>query len=89
MSIEVLKFAYLLSGFVTFFGFLPTIIDLCKKRDTANLTTYIIWTSTMSITSLYGFLVLQDLLFNIVVNLQLSACFIVLILKIKLILSRQ
>ena len=82
--IYILTFIYGIGGIVTFTGFIPTMIDLWKKKPSANITTYIIWTTTTFATSLYGFFILQDLVFNIVINLQLLACSIILILSLRL-----
>ena len=83
--IYVLTFLYGLGGIVTFFGFMPTMIDLWKRKPSANIITYVVWTSTTFVTALYGFFILEDLVFNIVINLQLLACLTVLFLRIRLI----
>lgn len=80
----VLTFLYGIGGIVTFAGFFPTIKDLWHKKPSANTSTYAIWTTTTFFTSLYGFFILQNLVFNIVINLQLAACLIVLILRLRL-----
>jgi hypothetical protein len=82
--IYILSWFYGISGFITLLAFVPTMIDLWNKKPSANISTYIIWSSTTSVVSLYGFFVLQDLLFNIVINLQFLACIIVLILRLRL-----
>jgi hypothetical protein len=46
--------------------------------------TYIVWTSTTIVTSLYWLFILQNLIFNIVINLQVLACLIILILRLRL-----
>lgn len=84
LFIKLLTFAYGIGGVVTFLGFMPTVKDLWNKKPSANTWTYIIWTTTTLLTSLYGFFILQDLVFNIVINLQLAACIIVLFLRIRL-----
>lgn len=82
--IYILTFIYGLAGIITFLGFIPTMIDLWQAKPSANITTFLIWTLTTLSTSLYGFFVLKDLVFNIVINLQLAACVIVLILRVRL-----
>ena len=82
--IYILTFIYGVGGIITFAGFVPTMIDLWKKKPSANIATYIVWTATTFATSLYGCFVLQNLVFNIVINLQLLACLTVLILRIRL-----
>jgi hypothetical protein len=84
LFIKLLTVAYGAGGIVTFLGFMPTVRDLWNKKPSANTWTYIIWTTTTVLTSLYGFFVLQNLIFNIVINLQLAACTIVLILRVRL-----
>lgn len=80
----ILTVAYGMGGLVTFAGFFPTIKDLWHKKPSANASTYTIWTITTFLASLYGFFILQNLVFNIVVNLQLAACLTVLILRLRL-----
>lgn len=82
--IPLITLLYSIGGIVTFLGFVPTMIDLWNKKPSANVNTYIIWGATTFFASLYGFFVLQNLIFNIVINLQLFACIIVLILRIRL-----
>jgi len=82
--ILIITFLYSIGGIITFIGFVPTMIDLWNKKPSANVNTYIIWGITTFFTSLYGFFVLQNLIFNIVINLQLFACIVVLILRIRL-----
>ena len=73
-----------MGGIITFLGFIPTMNDILKKKPSANITTYIIRTSTTAVTSLYGLFILWDLVFNIVINLQLFACLTILFLRIRL-----
>ena len=82
--IEILTFFYGVGGIITFFSFVPTMIDLWNKKPSANISTYVVWTMTTFLTSLYGIFVLHNLVFNIVINLQLLACTIVLILRIRM-----
>ena len=82
--VYILTFIYGIGGIITFAGFIPTMIDLWKKKPSANITTYIVWTATTLVNSLYGFFILQNLVFNIVINIQLFACLVVLILRIRL-----
>jgi len=58
--------------------------DLWNKKPSANISTYVVWTITTFFTSLYAIFILKDLVFIIVVNLQLLACLLVLILRIRL-----
>ena len=80
----ILTFLYGLGGIVTFIGYFPTIKDLWNKKASANIHTYLIWTITMFITSLYGFFVIKDLAFILVVNLQFVSCAFILALRLRL-----
>jgi len=82
--IYILIFVYGLGGIITFIGYFPTIKDLWNKKASANVHTYLIWTITMFITSLYGFFVIKDLVFILVVNLQFLSCAFILALSLKL-----
>lgn len=84
MFLTVLTVLYSIGGIVTFVGFVPTMVDLWYKKPSANTYTYVLWTTTTLVTSLYGFFVLNNFVFNIVINLQLAACLIILILRIRL-----
>lgn len=87
--IYTLTFLYSIGGLVTFAGFFPTMKDLWKGKPSANVYTYAIWTSTTFITSLYAIFVVKDLVFSLVINLQLAACLIVLILRLRLKLKNR
>ena len=87
--IYTITFLYSIGGLVTFAGFFPTMKDLWKGKPSANIHTYIIWGLTTFITSLYAILVVKDLVFSLVINLQLLACIIVLVLIIRLKLKHQ
>ncbi|TSC58106.1 MAG: hypothetical protein Greene041619_795 [Candidatus Peregrinibacteria bacterium Greene0416_19] len=82
--LSALAVAYGMGGIVTFIGFFPTIRDLWRGKPSANFMTYVIWTATTFITSVYGFFILKNLLFDVVINLQLAACIIILILRMRL-----
>ena len=80
----LLTFVYGLCGIITFAGFIPTMIDLWNKKPSANIPTYITWTTTMFFTTLYAVLINGDLVFICVAGAQLLACLIVLILRLRL-----
>ena len=84
----ILTFLYSIWWVITFLWFIPTMRDLWNKKPSANIWTYIIWFLTTFVTSLYWIFILKNLVFNIVINLQLLACLIVLILAIKLKLEK-
>ncbi len=87
--IAALTFLYGIGGVITFFGFFPTMKDLWKGKPSANIATYIIWTITTFLTSLYAIFVVKDLVFSVVINFQLAACLIVLILRMRLQYSKK
>lgn len=87
--IYIVTFFYSIGGVVTFFGFFPTMRDLWKGKPSANVHTYVIWTVTTFFASLYAMFVVQDLVFSLVVNLQLAACFIVLALRLRLKMKKK
>ena len=74
---------------MTFTGFFPTMKDLWRGKPSANIYTYIIWALTTFITALYAMFVVKDLVFSVVINLQLAACLIVLILSLRLKLKKK
>lgn len=80
----IITFFYSIWWIITFVGFIPTMKDLWNKKPSANISTYVVWTITTFFTSLYAIFILKDLVFIIVVNLQLLACLLVLILRIRL-----
>lgn len=82
--LHLLTLIYGICGIVTFAGFIPTMIDLWKKKPSANIPTYITWTTTMFFTTLYAVFINKDLVFIGVASAQLFACFIVLVLRIRL-----
>ena len=84
--LQLLIFAYLGVGIIATIGYIPTIKDLwIKKKKSANVTSYAVWTLTSCITFLYSLFVLSDLLFRVVSGLNFICCFIVLFLTILLI----
>lgn len=82
--IITLTFIYGIGGIVTFLGFIPTMKDLWQNKPSANISTYIIWTLTTFFTSLYAIFIIKDIAFIVVINLQLLACLIVLVLRWRL-----
>jgi hypothetical protein len=82
--IYIITFLYSIGGIITFAGFFPTMADLWNGKPSANIYTYIIWALTTFFTALYAIFVLQDLVFSVVISLQLAACLIVLALSLRL-----
>lgn len=84
LFLAMLKTAYGVGGIVTFVGFFPTIRDLWRRKPSANVSTYVVWSTTTFLTLLYAMLIVKDLLFSFVIGLQLAACVVVLILRLRL-----
>jgi len=82
--IYILTAIYGICGVVTFAGFVPTMIDLWRKKPSANISTYALWTITMFFTTLYALFINKDLVFIGVASAQLFACFVILVLRIRL-----
>jgi hypothetical protein len=80
-----LTIAYAVAGFVCIIAYYPTIADLYfKKKVSANISTYMLWTFTAIISSLYSLFILEDNLFRIISVLNLVSCSIILFLRIKI-----
>lgn len=84
LFLAMLKVAYGAGGIVTFVGFFPTIRDLWRRKPSANVSTYVVWSITTFLTLLYAMLIVKDLLFSFVIGLQLAACAVVLVLRLRL-----
>lgn len=83
-TIIIISFLYGLGGIIGLTAFIPTILDLIKKIPSANIKSYIIWTSTSFITFLYAYFVVEDLLFKLIAGFNFILCLIVLILALNL-----
>ncbi len=79
----VLTFLYSAGGIITLLGFIPTVKDLWKGKPSANISTYITWTITLSFTMMYGIFVLKDLTFISITILHWLACLAIVILAFK------
>lgn len=85
LFLQVLTFAYGATGVIGLIGYLPTIKDLyLHKKQSANTSSYILWSSTSGIGFLYGIFILQDTLFRIVYGINFFSCVIVLALSLGL-----
>ena len=82
--VNILAILYGLGGIVTFIGYIPTIKDLWHSKASANIHSYTIWTITTFLATIYGYIVLKDLAFIFVANLNFLACAIILVLGIRL-----
>lgn len=79
----IISFLYAGTGIVATIGYLPTIIDLLKGKESANIPSYIIWTLCSFITVLYAFFVIADLLLEIVTGLNFLSCTLIWILALR------
>ena len=85
LLLQALVIAYGTTGIVGLVGYWPTIKDLCHhKKPSANISSYILWSSTGGIGFLYAIFILPDLLLRFVSGINFFACLIVLILSIGL-----
>ncbi|MFA6437474.1 MAG: hypothetical protein WC242_00555 [Candidatus Paceibacterota bacterium] len=83
--LKLLIIAYAGVGVVSVIGYLPTIRDLYHhKKQSANISSYVLWTITGAIAFLYSLFILPDLLFIIVSGLSFASCAIVLFLSVRL-----
>lgn len=81
---HIFTFLYSITGIIGFIGFLPTIRDLLKGNPSANVRTYLVWSIITIFSLLYGFFILKDLMFNLVMGSQLLGYITVLILRLRL-----
>ena len=85
LFLQILVIAYGATGVVGLVGYWPTIRDLYHhKKPSANISSFIVWSSTVGIGFLYAIFILQDTLFRIVSGINFFACLTVLILSIQL-----
>jgi hypothetical protein len=83
LFLDGLAIAYVGAGIICCIAYLPTIKDLyCHKKNSANTTTYVLWTITALITLLYSFFILPDILFRIISIANFICCLLVLLLSI-------
>lgn len=80
----IISFLYAITGIVVFFGYLPTIRDLSKKKKSANIHSYLIWTVCAGISFLYALIVISDFLLELMTGLNFLACATILVMAIKL-----
>lgn len=84
MKMQLISLLYLCAGIVSTAGYFPTIKDLMKKKKTANIRSYLIWTICTGITLAYAILVISDLFFTIMAAATFSLCAIILTIALKL-----
>ena len=72
-------------GLAGVIAYWPTIKDLYRyKKSSANISSYVLWTMTGGITSLYSLFILPDPLFIFVSGMNFGACALVLYLSLRL-----
>jgi len=85
LLLQILTISYAATGVIGLVGYWPTIKDLYHhNKPSANISSYLLWSSTGGISFLYAIFILQDLLLRIVSGMNFTACLIVLILSIRL-----
>ena len=84
LLLMIISVLYAGTGILATIGYLPTIKDLLNKKASANLNSYIVWTSLGVVTFIYTFLIIQDFLLLTMTGLILISNSIVLILALKL-----
>ncbi len=89
LFLKILTISYALCGTVTILAYVPTIRDLLSGKPSANVQTYVLWSLTTLLATLYGSFVVRDAVFVIVSGVQFFACTIVLILRIRLALIQR
>jgi hypothetical protein len=85
LLLKILIVAYASVGVVATIGYIPTIKDLWLRRKmSANISSYVIWTASSGTAFLYSLFILKDLLFRIVSGLNFVCCVLILMLIIFL-----
>lgn len=83
--LQLLILAYASVAVIEIIAYWPTIRDLHHhKKQSANITSFALWTFTTGIAFLYSLFILPDFLFRLVSGLNFGACFVILILAINL-----
>ncbi|UCC91985.1 MAG: hypothetical protein JSV39_01860 [Candidatus Aenigmatarchaeota archaeon] len=89
LILTIIVFLYAITGIAIIIGYFPTIKDLVRKKESANIHSYIIWTFTSFIAFLYALFIISDLLLEIVTGLGFASCAIILALALKLKYKKQ
>ena len=85
LLLQALIIAYACVGVVAIIAYWPTIKDLYHhKKQSANTTSFLLWTITSGVAFLYSIFILEDILVRIVSGLSFASCSIILFLSIKL-----
>ncbi len=88
-TLQIVVFLYASTGIVAIIGYFPTIKDLLRKKESANIQSYIIWTFCNCIAFLYALLIISDLLLEIVTGLSFASCAIILAFALRLKYNRK
>lgn len=85
LLLQLLIITYAATGIIGLVGYWPTLQDLYRhKKPSANISSYILWSSTGGIGFLYSMFILSDLLLRIVSGINFFACITVLALSVSL-----
>jgi hypothetical protein len=88
--LRTLVVAYGLTGVLSVYAYWPTVRDLYfRKKPSANVSSYILWSFSSGIAFLYSIFILSDLLLRIMSGLGFLACTTILILSIRLGISKR
>lgn len=83
--LRLIIIAYAANSIVGIVGYFPTMKDLYyRKIQSANASSYTVWTFTSSISFLYALFIIPDLLFRIVTGINFLSCVTVLVLSMRL-----
>jgi hypothetical protein len=83
--LHILTVTYGAVSVINLFAYWPTIKDLYyHKKLSANITSYVLWTSMGAIAFLYSLFILPDFLFRFVSGINFGACALVLFLSVGL-----
>jgi len=82
--LQALRVAYAGVAIVALVAYWPTVQDLLHRKQSANATSYLLWTVTSGIATLYSFFILDDVLVRIVSAVGFISCVSILTLAIRL-----
>ena len=81
---KILIIIYGATAIIDIIAYWPTLKDLWRKKPSANIYSYILWTATTGIAFLYSLLILPDLPFRIVSGVVFFANVSILFLSLRL-----
>tara|TARA_B100001175_G_scaffold219990_1_gene187229 strand:- start:1380 stop:1655 length:276 start_codon:yes stop_codon:yes gene_type:complete len=72
---EIEKIIYIVIGIIMIVGYIPTFIDLIVyKKKAINTMSYVLWGIANGATCYYSFVILPDLLFQIMSSIHFLSC---------------